>query len=90
MPMYDPAYPGQIIRHKFIEDLDITVAEAAELLDLDTRQPTAIVEGREPVTLNVARRLSIVVGSTTDMWLRLQDYYDNAPIRMGGLRDQAA
>lgn len=71
MPMYNPSHPGEIIRHVFIEYLDISVGEAAELLDMDTRQLTAIVECREPITLNVARRLSLVVGSNTDMWLRL-------------------
>ncbi len=81
MPMYDPSHPGEIIRHEFIEYLDMTVAEAAERLDMDTRQLTAIIECREPITLNVARRLSLVVGSTTDMWLRLQSGYDNAPAR---------
>ena len=88
MPMYDPSHPGEIIRHEFIEYLDMTVAEAAERLDMDTRQLTAIVEGREPVTLNVARRLSLVVGSNTAMWLRLQAGYDNAPVRKVGLRNQ--
>ena len=81
MPMYDPSHPGEIIRHEFIEYLDISLGEAAELLDMDARQLTAIVECREPITLNIARRLSLVVGSNTDMWLRLQAGYDNAPAR---------
>lgn len=87
--MYDPSHPGEIIRHEFIEYLDMTVAEAAELLDMDIRQLTAIIECRGPITLNVARRLSLVVGSNTAMWLRLQSGYDNAPIRKDGLQDQA-
>lgn len=89
MPMYDPSHPGEIIRHEFIEYLDMTVAEAAERLDMDTRQLTAIIECREPITLNVARRLSLVVGSNTAMWLRVQAGYDNALIRKDGSRDQA-
>jgi len=59
----------------------LTVAEAADYLDMDVRHLNAIVECREPITLNVARRLSLVFGSTTEFWLRLQDSYDNAPIR---------
>ena len=81
MPMYDPPHPGEIVLHEYIEYWDMTVTEAAERLDMDARQLTAIVECREPITLNVARRLSLVVGSNTDMWLRLQASYDNAPIR---------
>ena len=81
MPMYDPSHPGELVYHECIEYLDMTVAEAAERLDMDVRQLTAIVEGREPITLNVARRLSLVFGSTRDTWLRMQTNYDNAPIR---------
>lgn len=81
MPMFDPSHPGKIVYHEFIEFFDMTVSEAAERLDMDLRQLTAIVQGREPITLNVARRLSLGFGSTTDFWLRLQNAYDNAPIR---------
>lgn len=88
MPMYNPSHPGRLVYHECIEYLNLTVAEAADYLDMDERQLTAIVECREPITLNVARRLSLVFGSTTDTWLRMQDAYDNAPIRRaaGGIR----
>lgn len=77
----NPHHPGETVRRDCIEYLDMTVAEAAERLDMDVRQLTAIVECREPITMNVARRLSLVFGSTRDAWLRLQAGYDNAPIR---------
>lgn len=82
MPMFNPCHPGEIVLHQCIEPLGITVAEAADQLDMDLRQLTAIVDGEEPITLNVARRLSLVFGSTADFWLRLQSSYDNAPIRI--------
>ncbi|MDE2892683.1 MAG: HigA family addiction module antitoxin [Chloroflexota bacterium] len=81
MPMYNPPHPGENVWHDCIEPLDMTLDEAADHLDINLRQLTAIVEGREPITLNVARRLSLGFGSTTDFWLRLQDSYDNSPIR---------
>lgn len=84
MPMFNPCHPGEIAWYQCIEPLGVTIAESADQLDMDPRQLTAIVDGREPVTLNVARRLSLVFGSTTDFWLRLQDSYDNAPIRKVG------
>ena len=87
--MYDPPHPGELIRREFIGYLDMSVAEAAERQDMATRQLTAILECREPIMLDIARRLSLVVGSNTAMWLPLQAGYDHAPIRMGGLRDQA-
>ena len=84
MPMYDPPHPGENVWYECIEPLGMTIAEAADQLDMDLRQLAAIVDGREPITLNVARRLSLVFGSTTDFWLRLQDSYDNAPVRKQG------
>ena len=80
MPMHDPPHPGELVYHECIDYLEMSMAETAERLDMDNRQVTAIAEAREPITLNVARRLSLVIGSTTDAWLRMQDSYDNAPV----------
>ena len=88
MPMDDPSHPGEIVQHLYLDNMDMTVQEAADLLDMDIRELTTIIECREPVSLNVARRLSLVFGSTTDMWLRLQVGYDNAPIRNVGMGTQ--
>ena len=83
----NPSHPGELIFHECIDYLDMTEEEAAERLDMDLRQLMAIVEGREPITLNVARRLSLVFCSTTDAWLRMQDAYDNAPARKTSCED---
>ena len=81
MSRLNPTHPGDTIREDCIATLGWTVPEAADFLQVDVRQLTAIIECREPVTLNVARRLSLVFGSTTNMWLRMQAAYDNAQAR---------
>ena len=81
MSRLNPTHPGETIREDCIAAVGWTVPEAADFLQVDVRQLTAIIECREPVTLNVARRLSLVFGSTTDMWLRMQARHDRAQTR---------
>ena len=84
----NPTHPGDTIREDCIATLGWTVPEAADFLHVDVRQLTAIIECREPVTLNVARRLSLVFGSTTDMWLRMQARHDRAHSHIGSSHRQ--
>ncbi len=81
MSVYRLPYPGELAYRECIDYQDTSVAEAAERLDKDLQQITAIAHSRASISLNVARRLSLVLGSTTEMWLRLEDSDDNAPVR---------
>ena len=81
MSRLNPTHPGATIREDCIAAVGWTVPESADRLDMDVRQLTAIIESRERITPNVARRLHLVFGSTTAMWLRMQAAYDNAQAR---------
>ena len=81
MPMFNPCHPGEIILHECIEALDLTVAEAAQHLQVKERALAAICECNAPVTADMAIRFEMAFGSTADFWLRLQNAYDLAQAR---------
>ncbi len=81
MPMFNPCHPGEIIFHDCIEALDLTVAEAAQHLQVKERALAAICECNAPVTADMAIRFEMAFGSTADFWLRLQNAYDLAQAR---------
>jgi addiction module HigA family antidote len=81
MPMKNPAHPGSILRAE-LEALNATVAEAAEELGVTRQQLYNVLNGKSAVTADMALRLEMVVGSTADMWLRMQVNYDLAQARL--------
>ena len=81
MPMKNPPHPGRTIRYDCVEALGLTMAEAAQHLQVDEGALTAICECRAPITADMAVRFEMAFGSTADFWLRLQSAHDLAQAR---------
>lgn len=79
--MKNPPHPGIGIRDE-IEELGLSVAEAAEGLGVTRQQLYRVINGKSGITPEMAFRLEKAIGSTADMWLRLQTSYDLARVRM--------
>ena len=80
MPMNNPPHPGAGLKDD-IEALGLTVAEAARGLRVTRQQLYRVINGECAITPEMAIRLEKAIGSTADMWLRLQMNYDLAQIR---------
>lgn len=84
MSMKQPAHPGLVIRNE-LEELGISISDAARSLGISRQQLHAIVAGRSAVTPEMAVRLEAGIGSTADTWLRLQAAHDLARLRESGV-----
>lgn len=81
MPMKNPPHPGKGIKYD-IEALGLTVAEATKGLGVTRQQLYNVVNGKSAISAEMAVRLEQAIGSTADMWLRMQANYDLAQIRL--------
>jgi|SRR6185312_15929239 len=82
MAMFNPAHPGELIR----ETIDgiaeetgtrLTVEEVARGLGTTRKTLSAIINGKQSVTPEMALRLAASFNNTTpEFWLRVQDNYD--------------
>ena len=81
MSRANPTHPGDTIREDCIEALGLTIAEAAEHLQVDEETLAAICECRAPITADMAIRFEQAFGSTADFWLRRQAAHDLAQAR---------
>jgi addiction module HigA family antidote len=52
------AHPGEILRDLYLEPMNVTITEAAEALGVSRKHVSAIVNGRAPVTPDMAMRLA--------------------------------
>lgn len=80
MAMKHPPHPGGVIGDE-IESLGLTIEGAALGLGIAPHHLVAVIEGRSPVSPEMALRLEKALGSSADMWLRLQVAHDLATIR---------
>ena len=80
MDMKNPVDPGLLVK-ECLDDLGLTVAEAAAALHITRQQLHNIVAGRSGVTPEMAIRFEKAFGSTADTWLRMQVNYDLAQAR---------
>jgi len=84
--MYDPAHPGELIR----ETLDglreetrkkLTIEEVAKGLGTTRKTLSAIINGKQSVTPDMALRLSKAFNTSPEFWLHAQENYDLAQAR---------
>ncbi|MFZ2448071.1 MAG: HigA family addiction module antitoxin [Syntrophobacteraceae bacterium] len=80
MEMKNPAHPGELVK-ACLDDLGLSVAEAAKGLGITRRQLHNVIAGRSNVTPEMAIRFEKAFGGTADTWLRMRMNYDLARIR---------
>ena len=76
MPRRISHHPGETLLEDCIEALGLTIAEAAEHLQVDEQALAAICECNAPITADMAIRFEQAFGSTAEMWLRMQTAHD--------------
>jgi addiction module HigA family antidote len=84
MEMKNPLHPGLVIRES-LEELGISVSQAAKGLGISRQQLHNLIAGRSAVGPEVAVRLEMALGSSADNWLRMQAAHDLAQVRRVGL-----
>lgn len=67
-------HPGRYISEE-MQHLGISLRALARALDVAPSTIQRVVDCESAVTPSMAIRLSTVVGSTPEMWMRLQDRY---------------
>ncbi|MFN8494983.1 MAG: HigA family addiction module antitoxin [Caldilineaceae bacterium] len=78
--MKNPPHPGGIIKD-CIEELGLSVTEAAKVLDVTRPTLSRVINGKSAISPAMAIRLSTAFGSSAEMWLRMQTAYDLAQAR---------
>ena len=73
-----PSHPGNFIRTEIIEELDLTVTEAAEILGVRRTTLSSFLEGNVGLTAEMALRIEKAFGVSGDMLLRMQAWRDSS------------
>lgn len=89
MNMRNPPHPGETLREDVLPALGITVAAAADQLGVSRAALSRVLDGRAPVSTELALRLEAWLGAENggqaDIWIAQQSAYDLWQARNAGL-----
>jgi addiction module HigA family antidote len=71
-----PIPPGEILLEEFMKPLGISQNRLARDIDVPVSRVAGIVKGTRTITADTALRLGAYLGTSAEMWLRLQTGYD--------------
>ncbi len=71
-----PIHPGEMLLEEFLKPLGLTQRGFSRQLGISYGRLNEIINGRRPVSPELAIRLAIVLGMTTEFWLNLQQAWD--------------
>ncbi|MEC4817010.1 MAG: HigA family addiction module antitoxin [Scytonema sp. PMC 1069.18] len=71
-----PRHPGGLIKRQYLEPLNLTITELAEILGVSRKTVSEIVNEQAAITPNMALRLSVAFQTTPELWLNLQQKHD--------------
>lgn len=76
MKMYNPPHPGKVLRELCIEPMGLSVTAAAESLGVARKTLSSILNGHAGISPEMAVRLSLAFGTSSESWLNHQVQYD--------------
>jgi addiction module HigA family antidote len=65
-------HPGEILREDVLPETGLSQGQFAALLGVSRRTINEILQEKRPVTVDMAHRLARALGTSPDVWLRLQ------------------
>lgn len=75
-PMHSPPHPGEVLSEMYMKPLEVSATKLAEALGVSRKHVSAIVNGRAPITPDMAFRLAAAFDTTPQIWLNMQVQHD--------------
>jgi addiction module HigA family antidote len=82
-----PPHPGETIKEEYLVPLGMSVNSLAKALGIGAARLNEIVRGRRGVSADTALRLARYFGTTPELWLNLQAFYE---LRMAQRKSRGA
>jgi addiction module HigA family antidote len=71
-----PIHPGEILKEEFLDPMKISQRAFARRIDVPANRVNQIVRGQRSITGDTAIRFGLALGTSPEMWLRLQSRYE--------------
>ena len=71
-----PMHPGKVLAEVYMSQLDLNQSALARLCSCSPRKINEIVNGKRSISPSFAITLESVLGTSAEMWVRMQAEYD--------------
>jgi addiction module HigA family antidote len=71
-----PMHPGEVLRDEFLVPLKMSAGALAKVCGLPRTRIERIAGEQSSITADTALRLAKALGTSTELWLNLQNDYD--------------
>ena len=68
-------HPGEILKELYLDGTDLDAEKLAELMSVHITEVEAILNCSLDISEEIAKRLSVALGTTAELWLNLQKSY---------------
>ena len=72
----NPLHPGQVLSEVYMSEMNLNQSDLARLCGCSPRKINEIVNGKRGVSADFAIILEHALGTTAEMWVRMQAEYD--------------
>ena len=72
----EPSHAGRILKSGFLDVYGLRIETVADLLGISRGHMSRIINGHNPLTLDLAIRLSVLTQTSASQWLAIQAKYD--------------
>ncbi|HEX9876220.1 MAG TPA: HigA family addiction module antitoxin [Gammaproteobacteria bacterium] len=73
--LHSPVHPGAVLSD-VLDDMGISVTKAASDLGISRQMLSGILNGRKPITSDMAVRIGHYIGNGPDVWAKMQTSFD--------------
>lgn len=71
-----PMHPGQVLAEVYMSEMELNQSELARMCDCAPRKINEIINGKRGISASFAIVLEQVLGTSAEMWVRIQAEYD--------------
>jgi addiction module HigA family antidote len=71
-----PLHPGVVLREVYMAEMDLNQTQLAKLCGCSHRKINEIINGKRGISPQFAIVLETVLGTSAEMWARMQAEYD--------------
>jgi addiction module HigA family antidote len=71
-----PMHPGKVLSEVYMREMGLKQSQLAEKCECSHRKINEIVNGKRSISPEFALVLEKVLGTTAEMWVRIQAEYD--------------
>ena len=83
MQQLENIHPGDILKLDFLGPLNLSISQLTKDMGLSVQSVSEIVQGKSPITLDIASHLGRYFRTTPQLWLNLQRAYDLKELERG-------